>query len=80
MKNALFTVVNALYWIIKILGGLVLAWIFIAGVMMLFTKSVPIGLMCIGASVVGGWILKAVSNGVFLLLVKIAESGQRSHE
>ena len=71
MKGILFNIVFVVYWTIQILGGLGLAWVFIAGVMLLFTKSVAFGFLCIGASVVGGWVLKLIANSLFLLLGKL---------
>lgn len=46
-------------------GGLALAGVFFYGIYVLFAKSIAIGLMMIGAAVVGAWVIQFVSGLLF---------------
>lgn len=61
-------------WLIYIGGGLILAGVLIYGVYALFTKSIGFGLMLIGASVVGGWLIQ-ILFGLAMATAMAAASG-----
>ena len=52
----------ALGFFLRFVGGIALVGMLVYGVYFLFAKSVLIGLMIIGAFVVGGWVINIVSG------------------
>ncbi len=61
-------------WLIYIGGGLALAGLFIYGIYVLFAKSIGFGLMLIGASVVGGWLIQ-ILFGLLMATALAATAG-----
>jgi hypothetical protein len=60
IASAIVMLLMGAVWLIYFGGGLALAGVFIYGIYVLFAKSIGFGLMLIGASVVGGWLLMIV--------------------
>lgn len=52
-------------YLLQIGGGLALAGVFFFGIYVLFAKSIAVGLIMVGGSVVGGWIIQIVSGLLF---------------
>jgi len=62
MRGFFLMLFMGLGYLLQFGGGLALAGLFFYGIYALFAKSVAVGLMMIGAAVVGGWIVQIVSG------------------
>lgn len=58
VAGTLAMLVVAVVWLLYIAGAFILAALFFYGIYVLFAQSIGFGLMLIGASVVGGWLLQ----------------------
>lgn len=62
MRGFFLMLFMGLGYLLQFGGGLVLVGVFFYGIYALFAKSVALGLMLIGAAVVGGWVVQIVSG------------------
>jgi hypothetical protein len=66
MRTAITMIFFGTGWLLQILGGLGILGLFIYGIYTLFANSIIVGLVLIGASVVGGWVIRFVSGLLML--------------
>ncbi len=78
MRTAITMIFFGTGWLLQILGGLGIFGLFIYGIYALFVDSIIGGLVFIGASVVGGWVIRFVSG--LLMLAGTATIGANNSE
>ena len=80
MRTAITMIFFGAGWLLQILGGLGIFGLFIYGIYALFAKSIIGGLVLIGASVVGGWVIRFVSGLLMLAGAGAATIGAKNSE
>ena len=65
MRGFFMMLFMGLGFLLKFGGGFALVGVCIYGIYTLFATSIAVGLMMIGASVVGGWLIQIVSGLLF---------------
>ncbi len=80
MRTAITVILFGAGWLLQMLGGLGIFGLFIYGIYALFAKSVIVGLVLIGAAVVGGWIVRFVSGLLMLAGAGAATFGAKHSE
>lgn len=84
MRKVISTVCFGVALILQYLGGIALTGLFFYGIYTLFVTSMSLGLMMIGAGVVGGWIVYIVAGVLYTIgasaLPKPAGNNQDSQE
>lgn len=80
MRMTIVMVLTALGYLLRFGGSLVIVGVFFYGIYALFAKSIAIGLMMIGAAVVGGWIIQIVSGLLLASAVGAAVVGAKEND
>lgn len=78
MRSTIFIVLFGLGMALQFLGGFALIVLMLAGIYTLFVSSVPLGLMCIGGAVVGGWVIKLLSGLIFMIAAGFGERNENN--
>jgi hypothetical protein len=77
MRGFIVMIFMGLGLLLQFGGGLALVGLLIYGVYAIFAKSLAVGLMLIGAAVVGGWVVKIASGLLMAAGVGAASIGAK---
>jgi len=75
MRAAITIILMGLRMFVQLVGSFALISLFIYGVYTLIVSSIAMGLMMIGASVVGGWVIQLLSGILLAAVIGTATIG-----